>query len=299
MNSILTSKWTKVVVFVAVPRAAAALLVWRGFQNDLTADPIQFITHTTGDWMLRFLVITLAITPLRKILHLPQLIRFRRMLGLFAFFYVCLHFTTWIWLDQAISTGRRCGRRVRSGRSSPWASRHFVLLIPLAITSTAGWIRRLGGKRWQMLHRLIYVTAVLGVIHYYWLVKSDVRKPLEYAFFVGVLLAWRLGAWLNGRGKSPPKSAPTAKYRSTLRLRVPRLELARVLQSISPHLRLANPLRSDNPSSTAHGASICQGKIDSWQKSSPSRLAKRNPAKSFFSDWYKGFPALRTTFKEL
>ncbi len=101
MNSILSSKWTKVVVFVAclVP---VAILVWRGFHNDLTADPIAFITHRTGDWTLRFLVITLAITPLRKILHLPQLIRFRRMLGLFAFFYVCLHFTTWIWLDKQL-----------------------------------------------------------------------------------------------------------------------------------------------------------------------------------------------------
>ena len=99
MNSILTSKWTKAIVFVAclVP---LALLVWRGLHDDLSADPVAFITHATGDWTLRFLVITLAITPLRKILHMPQLIRFRRMLGLFAFFYVCLHFTTWIWLDK-------------------------------------------------------------------------------------------------------------------------------------------------------------------------------------------------------
>jgi sulfoxide reductase heme-binding subunit YedZ len=99
LNSILTSKWTKAIVFVAclVP---LALLVWRGLHDDLSADPVAFITHATGDWTLRFLVITLAITPLRKILHMPQLIRFRRMLGLFAFFYVCLHFTTWIWLDK-------------------------------------------------------------------------------------------------------------------------------------------------------------------------------------------------------
>lgn len=197
MNSILTSKWTKVVVFVAclVP---VAMIVWRGFHNDLTADPIAFITHRTGDWTLRFLVITLAITPLRKILHLPQLIRFRRMLGLFAFFYVCLHFTTWIWLDKQF-VWSEMWKDVEKRRFITVGFTGFVLLIPLAITSTAGWIRRLGGKRWQKLHRLIYVTAVLGVIHYYWLVKSDVRKPLFYAFLVGILLAWRLGTWLIGR----------------------------------------------------------------------------------------------------
>ncbi len=197
MNSILTSKWTKVVVFAAC-LAPVALLVWRGFHNDLSADPIAFITHATGDWTLRFLVITLAITPLRKILHLPQLIRFRRMLGLFAFFYVCLHFTTWIWLDKQF-VWSEMWKDVEKRRFITVGFTGFVLLIPLAITSTAGWIRRLGGKRWQMLHRLIYVTAVLGVIHYYWLVKSNVRKPLFYGFLVGILLAWRLGTWLVGR----------------------------------------------------------------------------------------------------
>ncbi len=197
MNSILTSKWTKIVVFVAclVP---FAMLVWRGFHDDLTADPIAFVTHTTGDWTLRFLVVTLAITPLRKLLQLPQLIRFRRMLGLFSFFYVCLHFTTWIWLDKQF-VWSEMWRDVEKRRFITVGFTGFVLLIPLAITSTAGWIRRLGGKRWQMLHRLVYVTAVLGVIHYYWLVKSNVRKPLFYGVLVGMLLAWRLGTWLIGR----------------------------------------------------------------------------------------------------
>ncbi len=198
MNSVLTSKWTKVVVFAAC-LAPVAMLVWRGFRNDLTADPIAFITHATGDWTLRFLVITLAITPLRKILHLPQLIRFRRMFGLFAFFYVCLHFTTWIGLDKQF-VWSEMWKDVEKRRFITVGFTGFVLLIPLAITSTAGWIRRLGGKRWQMLHRLIYATAVLGVIHYYWLVKSDVRKPLFYGFLVGILLAWRLGTWMIGRG---------------------------------------------------------------------------------------------------
>jgi methionine sulfoxide reductase heme-binding subunit len=205
LNSILTSKWTKVVVFAAclVP---LAVLVWRGLHNDLTADPIAFITHTTGDWTLRFLIITLGITPLRKILHVPQLIRFRRMLGLFAFFYVCLHFTTWIWLDKQF-VWSEMWKDVEKRRFITVGFTGFVLLIPLAVTSTAGWIRRLGGKRWQRLHRLIYVTAVLGVIHYYWLVKSDVRKPLFYGFLVAILLAWRLGTWVIGRRGRPTAGA--------------------------------------------------------------------------------------------
>ncbi len=199
MNKILTSKWTKVVVFV-VCLGPAAWLVWRGIHQDLTADPIKYITHFTGDWILRFLVITLAITPLRKILHVPQLIRFRRMFGLFAFFYAFLHFSTWIGLDQTFNlTGMWQDVMKRPFITVGFTG--FVLLIPLAITSTAGWIRRLGGKRWQMLHRLIYATAVLGVIHFYWSVKSDVRKPLEYAFLVGILLAWRIGSWFMARRK--------------------------------------------------------------------------------------------------
>ena len=198
LNSVLTSRWTKAVVFMAclVPLAR---LVWLGFHDDLSAEPITFITHATGDWTLRFLVITLAITPLRKLLRLPQLIRFRRMMGLFAFFYVCLHFSIWLVLDHSFAWSEMW----KDVLKRPYITAGFtgfVLLIPLAITSTAGWIRRLGGKRWQLLHRLVYATAVLGVIHYYWLVKSDVRKPLFYGFLVAVLLAWRLGTWLMGRG---------------------------------------------------------------------------------------------------
>ena len=199
MNKILTSKWTKVVVFLLCLEPVA-WLVWRGFHQNLTADPIKFITHTTGDWILRFLVITLAITPLRKILHLPQLIRFRRMFGLYAFFYAFLHFSTWIGLDLGFDWTAMWKDVVKRPFITVGFT-GFVLLIPLALTSTAASIRRLGGKRWQMLHRLIYVTAIAGVIHYYWLVKSDVRKPLEYGFLVGILLAWRLGSWLIARRK--------------------------------------------------------------------------------------------------
>lgn len=214
LNSVLTSKITKVVVFAAclVP---LALLILRVLPGDL-ADPIAYITHRTGDWTLRFLVITLAITPLRKLLHVPQLIRFRRMMGLFAFFYVCLHFTTWIWLDHHFAWSEMW-KDVLKRPFITVGFTGFVLLIPLAITSTAGWIRRLGGRRWQNLHRLVYVTAVAGVIHYYWLVKSDHRMPLLYAFLVGILLAWRLGTWLIGRrrrvsaGTARPESPVTAE----------------------------------------------------------------------------------------
>lgn len=206
MNSILTSKWTKVAVFLLCLGPLAAL-GWRGLHNDLTANPIEFITHATGDWTLRFLVITLAITPLKKILRLPQLIRFRRMLGLFAFFYGCLHFTTYIWLDKFFDV-TEMWKDVQKRRFITVGFAAFLLMIPLAITSTAGWIRRLGGRRWQLLHRAIYVSAVAGVIHYYWLVKSDVRKPLQYAGMVGLLFAWRLGAWLYGRGwRQAPRGA--------------------------------------------------------------------------------------------
>lgn len=199
INSLLTSKWSKVAVFLLclVP---LGILIWRAFQGELTANPIEFLTHATGDWALRFILITLAITPFRKILRMPQLIRFRRMLGLFAFFYAFLHFSIWIGIDKFFDW-TEMWKDVEKRRFITVGFTGFVLMIPLAITSTAGWIRRLGGKRWQLLHRAIYVTAILGVIHYYWLVKSDVRKPLQYAAMVGILLASRLGAWIYERTK--------------------------------------------------------------------------------------------------
>lgn len=209
MRKLLTSKWTKVLVFTVclVPLGA---LVWRALRGGLGANPVEFVQHATGDWTLRFLIITLAVTPLRKLLRLPELIRFRRMLGLFAFFYVCLHFLTYIGPDQSFSLSSMW-KDVAKRPFITVGFTAFVLLIPLAITSTAGWIRRLGGRRWQMLHRAIYVSAVCGVIHYYWLVKSDVRKPLEYAGLVGVLLAWRLGVWLSGRRQGAASTLPRAE----------------------------------------------------------------------------------------
>ena len=199
LNSILTSEWTKVVVFGAC-LAPFGILLWRGFHNDLGLNPVEFVEHTTGDWILRFLVITLAITPLRKILHLPQLIRFRRMMGLFAFFYACLHFSTWLGVDRSFNWHDILDDIAKRPFITVGFT-GFVLMIPLAITSTAGWIRRLGGKRWQLLHRAIYLSAIAGVIHYYWLVKSDVRKPLEYAVLVAILLVWRLWSWFMDRRK--------------------------------------------------------------------------------------------------
>lgn len=166
-------------------------LAWRIWHNDVTPNPVEFITHFTGDWTIRLIVATLAITPLRKLLQVPDLIRFRRLLGLFAFFYACLHFTTYLWLDHNFDMASI----VKDVAKRPYVTAGFtafVLMIPLAITSTSGWIRRLGGKRWQRLHRLIYITAIAGVVHYYWLVKSDIRLPVLYGFLVALELGYRI-----------------------------------------------------------------------------------------------------------
>jgi methionine sulfoxide reductase heme-binding subunit len=205
VRKFLSSKWTKGAVFLAclIPLAA---LVNRALTGKLGANPVEFLQHATGDWTLRFLVFTLSITPLRKLLNLPELIRFRRMLGLFAFFYVCLHFLMYIGPDQSFNLAGMW-QDIAKRRYVTVGFLGFVLLIPLAITSTAGWIRRLGGKRWQTLHRAVYVAAVCGVIHYYWLVKSDVRKPLFYGALVAILLLWRLGDWLRKKGRLAPSRA--------------------------------------------------------------------------------------------
>lgn len=208
MRKILASKWMKLPVFLLC-LGPVGELAWRAFHHDLTANPIEFITHLTGDWTLRFIVITLAVTPARKLLHLPVLIRFRRMLGLFAFFYGLLHFSTWIGLDKFFDWAEM----LHDVRKRPFITAGFtgfVLMIPLALTSTAGWIRRLGGKRWLALHRLIYVTAVAGVVHYYWLVKSDVRKPVFYGTLVALLLALRVGFWwASRRGRPAGRAIPS------------------------------------------------------------------------------------------
>ena len=211
MPTLLANKWTKVPIFLFC-LAPFGVLVWRALTANLGANPVEFIQHATGDWTLRFLVFTLSITPLRKLLKLPELIRFRRMLGLFAFFYACLHFLTYLGPDQSFDLAA-IWRDVAKRPFITVGFTAFVLLIPLAITSTAGWIRRLGGRRWQMLHRAIYISAICGVIHYYWLVKSAVLRPLTYAAIVAVLLLWRLGDWLIRRGRdvrTAPKTQPAS-----------------------------------------------------------------------------------------
>ena len=186
-------RWFKPFVFLAC-LGPLARLGWKAYSGQLGANPIEVITHSTGDWLLIFLLITLAITPLRKILHQPWLIRYRRMFGLFAFFYGVLHFLTYIWLDKFFDLHEMLAD-IAKRKFITVGFTGFVLLIPLALTSTSGWIRRLGGKRWQALHRLIYISAIAGVIHYYWLVKADVRKPLQYAFVLALLLGYRLWVW--------------------------------------------------------------------------------------------------------
>jgi methionine sulfoxide reductase heme-binding subunit len=190
MNSILTSKWTKVVVFL-VCLVPAGLLIWNAVTFNLGSNPTQFLEHATGDWTLRFVAITLCITPLRKLVKQPQLIRFRRMLGLFAFFYGFCHFAIYLTFDQIFDL-HGIWADIAKRRYITVGFTGFVLMIPLAITSTAGWIRRMGGKRWAMLHRAIYATAVLGVIHFWWLVKSDIHLPVEYAVVFAALLGWRI-----------------------------------------------------------------------------------------------------------
>jgi sulfoxide reductase heme-binding subunit YedZ len=207
--SLLANKWTKVPIFLLC-LAPLGVLVWQALTANLGANPVEFIQHATGDWTLRFLVFTLSITPLRKLLKLPELIRFRRMLGLFAFFYACLHFLTYLGPDQSFDLAA-IWRDVAKRPFITVGFTAFVLLVPLAITSTAGWIRRLGGRRWQMLHRAIYISAICGVIHYYWLVKSAVLRPLTYAAIVAVLLLWRLGDWLIRRGRTMAAAAKTQR----------------------------------------------------------------------------------------
>ena len=171
-----------------------ARLGWKAYMGLLGANPIEVITHSTGDWTLIFLLITLAVTPLRKLSGQLWLIRYRRMFGLFAFFYVTLHFLTYIWLDKSFD-GHEMLADIAKRKFITVGFTGFVLLIPLAITSTKGWIRRLGGKPWQMLHRLIYASAICGVIHYLRLVKADIRKPLQYGLVLTVLLGYRAVNW--------------------------------------------------------------------------------------------------------
>ena len=227
-----TIRWIlKPLAFLAA-LAPFVWLVWAALTNNLSANPLSDITLHTGDWAIRFICITLAISPLRQLTGWHWLIKFRRMAGLFAFFYGTTHFLIYVIADRFAGLDFPNGivsfTTVRSLVASVGADiykRPFItigfltwlLMAPLALTSTAGMIRRLGGKRWQALHRVIYVVAITAVIHYWWLVKIDIRPPLRYAIVVGVLLGARMiRASLRARhvtGPRVPAAAPASKAR--------------------------------------------------------------------------------------
>lgn len=188
----------KVVVF-ALALLPLARLVLGFFLDRLGVNPIETITRSTGTWTLVFLLITLTVTPLRKLTGWNWLLRLRRMLGLFAFFYVCLHFTTYLWLDQFFDW-RGIVKDIAKRPFITVGFTAFLLLIPLAATSTNAMVRRLGAARWLALHRLVYPVATLGVVHYWWLVKKDVTQPAIYAAVAAVLLGYRA----IGTRRNPP-----------------------------------------------------------------------------------------------
>ena len=163
------------------------------FPDWLGANPAEFITRATGDWTLRFLLFTLAVTPLRKIMGWNWLLKFRRMLGLFAFFYGVVHFSSFIAFDHVFIVAEILKDIVKR----PFITVGFialVLMIPLAVTSTNAMVRRLGAQRWLALHRLVYVVAPLGVLHFWWMVKRDVTEPAIYALILALLLGYRVAA---------------------------------------------------------------------------------------------------------
>jgi methionine sulfoxide reductase heme-binding subunit len=185
-----------------------AFLVYRGIHNDLGANPIETLNRYTGGWVLRFLLLTLAITPLRRLTGWNTLLRYRRMLGLFAFFYACLHFLSYAWLDQNLVLADI----IKDVAKRPYITVGFaclLMLIPLAATSTNAMIRRLGARRWQTLHRLVYLVGMGGIVHFLWLVKSDLREPLIYGAILAVLLGFRL--WHRVRREPVSVAAGTAR----------------------------------------------------------------------------------------
>lgn len=199
----------------AIVKATLHILCWLPlirlivsyFNDDLTANPIEFLTHSTGTWALVIFLASLAVTPLRKIRALNWIIKFRKMLGLYAFLYVCLHFTIYIWLDHFFAWARI----VDDIAKRPYVTvgfAAFVMLVPLALTSNKFSIRKLTGKRWQQLHWLAYPAAIGGVVHYYWLVKADITKPLIYAAVLAVLLGIRIFYKLKPQQRSPREYKP-------------------------------------------------------------------------------------------
>jgi methionine sulfoxide reductase heme-binding subunit len=207
---ILANRATKVVVFMlCLAPLAAEIAGWYGwFGQDLGGNPIEDVTHESGEWALKFLACTMAVTPLRKLLKIPELIRYRRMLGLYAFFYSVLHLYTYVWMDKFFDLDAILHEVV--GRLFIFVGTvSFVLLLPLVLTSTPGWIARLGGARWRWLHRLVYLAAIAGVLHYYWVVKADTRDPLMYGAGFAVILGLRGYVGFVGTRKNTEKRQDT------------------------------------------------------------------------------------------
>ena len=184
------TRFAKLVIFVnsLIP---LVLLLWDLSHKRVGPNPLEFATRTTGMLTLVFLSLTVAVTPLRKIFGINALVKYRRMLGLFAFFYGTLHLLTYVWFDRLFnlaSVAQDVVKRpfILAGMTA------FVLMVPLAITSTNRMVKRLGGKRWARLHRLVYVAAIAGVVHFWMLVKSDTRLPLTFGFILLFLLGYRL-----------------------------------------------------------------------------------------------------------
>jgi sulfoxide reductase heme-binding subunit YedZ len=197
----------KPAVFLAclLPTAWITRALWltsQGLDGGLSPNPIKDVTEFTGLWTLRFLMITLAITPLRRITGWTSLVRFRRMIGLFTFAQGFVHWMTYIWLDQFFMWAEIAADIVKRPMITS-GMLAFVLMVPLAITSTRKWIGRLGGSRWQALHRLIYISGVGGVLHYYFFVKSDIFYPLAYALLLAILLGFRAVHAIRSRALKP------------------------------------------------------------------------------------------------
>ena len=205
-------RFVKVVVFAAA-LGPLAWLVWAALTGNLSANPLSDITNETGVWALRFVCITLAITPLRRVTGWNALIKFRRMVGLYAFFYGTLHFLTYVIVDRfagldfpngivawstVVNLAKSVGADIYKRPFITVGFAAWLTMLPLAITSTAGWIRRLGGRQWNRLHRLVYATGMIAVLHYWWLVKADVNRPVRYGVVVLLLLGAR-GYWARRR----------------------------------------------------------------------------------------------------
>ena len=201
-------------------------MIWAALTGNLSANPLSDITNETGVWTLRFVCITLAITPLRRLTGWNAAIKFRRMTGLFAFFYGTVHFLTYVIVDRfagldfpdgmvALSTVRNLIHSVGEDvYKRPFITVGFtawMTMLPLALTSTAGMIRRLGGRRWNLLHRLVYATGLLGVLHYWWLVKADVSRPLTYGAVVALLLGFRIYRTMGQQTTNRARMSPAGE----------------------------------------------------------------------------------------